>query len=370
MKRACRGGGAAPAPPRTERKIKVMPANPSAPDLVDTLNRPLHDLRISVTDRCNLRCTYCMPREIFGKDFVFLPRAELLSFEEIHKVATLFVAQGVRKIRLTGGEPLMRHGVEYLIEKLARLQAEDGRPVDIAMTTNGVLLAKKARALKDAGLSRLTVSLDSLGEENFRRMSDTDASVTTVLDGIAVAQAVGFTPLKVNTVVKRGVNESEIVPLVSHFRHTGIIPRFIEFMDVGTTNGWRMDDVVTAQEILALIDRDFPLRPVDPNYSGEVARRWLFADGGGEIGVIASVTQAFCRDCSRIRLSTDGKLFTCLFASSGVDLRTPLRGAASDEELGRLIADTWRRRGDRYSEIRHAATGHPGRRIEMSYIGG
>ena len=239
------------------------------------------------------------------------------------------------------------------------------------MTTNGVLLARKARALKDAGLTRLTVSLDSLGEENFRRMSDTDASVQTVLDGITAAQAAGLGPLKVNTVVKRGVNESEIVPLVRHFRHTGIIPRFIEFMDVGTTNGWRMDDVVTAQEILALIDRDYPLRPADPNYSGEVARRWLFADdGGGEIGVIASVTQAFCRDCSRIRLSTDGKLFTCLFASGGVDLRTPLRTAASDEELGRLIADTWRRRGDRYSEIRHAATGRPGRKIEMFYIGG
>lgn len=311
-----------------------------------------------------------MPREVFGKDFVFLPRAELLSFEEIERVATLFAQLGVQKIRLTGGEPLMRHGVEHLIEALARLVNSEGKPVEIAMTTNGVMLTKKAQALKDAGLSRLTVSLDGLSEETFQRMSDSQASVATVLDGIAAAQAAGLTPLKVNTVIKRGVNEHEIIPLLEHFRHSGVILRFIEFMDVGTTNGWRMDDVVTVQEILDQINRHHPLRPVAPNYSGEVAKRWLLADGSGEIGVIASVTQAFCRDCSRIRLSTDGKLYTCLFADRGVDLRGPLRQAASDEMLSRLITDTWTPRTDRYSEIRHAATALPRRKIEMSYIGG
>ena len=341
--------------------------------LADALARPLRDLRISVTDRCNLRCTYCMPREVFGKDFVFLPRAELLSFEEIERVARVFLRLGVHKIRLSGGEPLMRHGVEKLIEKLARLTCADGQPVEIAMTTNGVLLAKKAQTLKDAGLTRLTVSLDGLSEETFRRMSDSSAPVQSVLDGIAAAQAVGLAPLKVNTVVKRGVNEHEIVPLVEHFRGSGVIVRFIEFMDVGTTNGWRMDDVVTAQEILQLIDARHPLRPVDPNYTGEVAKRWALADGSGEIGeigIIASVTQAFCGDCSRIRLSTDGKLYTCLFATQGVDLRDPLRRDDSDETIARLIASTWAQRGDRYSQLRHAATPLPARKIEMSYIGG
>ena len=340
------------------------------PILADALQRPLRDLRISVTDRCNLRCTYCMPREVFGKDFVFLPRAELLSFEEIERVARLFLQLGVHKIRLSGGEPLMRHGVEKLVEKLATLVCADGKPVEIAMTTNGVMLAKKARALKDAGLTRLTVSLDGLSEETFRRMSDSSAPVQAVLDGIAAAQALGLAPVKVNTVVKRGVNEHEIIPLVEHFRNSGVILRFIEFMDVGTTNGWRMDDVVTAQEILERIDARYPLRPVDPNYSGEVAKRWALADGSGEIGVIASVTQAFCGDCSRIRLSTDGKLYTCLFASDGADLRAPLRQGASDEALNRLIAATWQQRSDRYSQIRHAATERPLRKIEMSYIGG
>lgn len=338
--------------------------------VADTLQRPLRDLRISVTDRCNLRCTYCMPREVFGKDFVFLPRAELLSFEEIERVARIFLRLGVHKIRLSGGEPLMRHGVEKLVEKLARLTCVDGRPVEIAMTTNGVMLAKKARALKDAGLTRLTVSLDGLSEATFRRMSDSSAPVQAVLDGIAAAQALELAPVKVNTVVKRGVNEHEIVPLVEHFRNSGVILRFIEFMDVGTTNGWRMDDVVTARDILQQIDARHPLRPVDPNYPGEVAKRWALADGSGEIGVIASVTQAFCGDCSRIRLSTDGKLYTCLFASDGIDLRTPLRQGADDAALDRLIAATWQQRSDRYSQIRHAATERPLRKIEMSYIGG
>ena len=341
-----------------------------SPHLADSLDRPLRDLRISVTDRCNLRCTYCMPREVFGKDFVFLPRAELLSFEEIERIARLFLQLGVHKIRLSGGEPLMRHGVERLIEKLAKLSCVDRKPVEIAMTTNGVMLAKKAQALKDAGLTRLTVSLDGLSEETFQRMSDSSAPVKSVLDGIATAQAVGLEPVKVNTVVQRGVNEHEIVPLVEHFRNSGVIVRFIEYMDVGTTNGWRMDDVVTAQEILRWIDARHPLRPVDPNYSGEVAKRWKFADGSGEIGVIASVTQAFCGDCSRIRLSTDGKLYTCLFAGDGTDLRAPLRQGADDEDLQQLIAATWRQRSDRYSQIRHAATERPMRKIEMSYIGG
>ncbi len=338
--------------------------------VADTLQRPLRDLRISVTDRCNLRCTYCMPREIFGKDFVFLPRAELLSFEEIVRVAGIFARLGVQKIRLTGGEPLMRHGVEHLIEALAKLATGTGKSVEIAMTTNGVMLPKKAQALKDAGLSRLTVSLDGLSEETFQRMSDSQASVATVLDGIAATQAAGLMPLKVNTVIKRGVNEHEIIPLVRHFRNSGVILRFIEFMDVGSTNGWRMDDVVTAQEILDDINRHHPIRPVDPNYRGEVAKRWAFADGGGEIGVIASVTQAFCHECSRIRLSTDGKLYTCLFADQGVDLRDPLRHDGSDETLSRLITDTWAHRSDRYSQLRHAATELPRRKIEMSYIGG
>jgi len=352
----------------------VTDVNASAAFITDSLQRPLRDLRISVTDRCNLRCTYCMPREVFGKDFVFLPRAELLSFEEIVRLANIFLQLGVHKLRLTGGEPMMRHGIEHLIGALAGLRTREGQPPEIAMTTNGVLLPRKAQALKDAGLTRLTVSLDALSEQTFRLMSDTEESVTTVLDGIAKAQAVGFAPIKVNVVVKRGANEHEILPLIRHFRHTGVILRFIEFMDVGSSNGWRMDDVVTAQEILATISRHYPIHPVDANYSGEVAKRWVLSDGSGEIGVIASVTQAFCGDCSRIRLSTDGKLFTCLFANSGVDFRDALRGDASDEDLRNRIVDTWTRRGDKYSLIRHAATGLattvPRKKIEMSYIGG
>ena len=338
--------------------------------LIDTLQRPLRDLRISVTDRCNLRCTYCMPREVFGKDFVFLPRAELLSFEEIERIARLFVGLGVRKIRLSGGEPLLRHGVERLIAKLARLSCPDGTGIELAMTTNGVLLAKKARTLKDAGLTRLTVSLDGLSDATFKRMSDSAAAVSTVLDGIAAAQTSGLAPVKVNAVIKRGVNEHEIIPLVTHFRHSGIIVRFIEFMDVGSTNGWRLDSVVSASEILATINSRYPLQALAPNHQGEVARRWTYRDGGGEIGVVASVTQAFCADCSRIRLSTDGKLYTCLFATHGVDLRDPLRHQCDDETLTGLIASTWTQRSDRYSELRRTATTAPERKIERSYIGG
>lgn len=340
------------------------------PHAADMLGRPLRDLRISVTDRCNLRCSYCMPREVFGKDFVFLPRAELLNFEEITRIARLFAQLGVQKIRLTGGEPLMRHGVERLIEKLAKITDVEGKPIDIAMTTNGVLLARKAQTLKDAGLTRLTVSLDGLSQDTFARMSDSTESVATVLEGIAAAQAVGLAPIKVNTVVKRNVNAHEILPLARHFRHSGVVLRFIEFMDVGCTNGWRLDDVVTAQEILATIRAEYSLLQVSANYSGEVAKRWAYEDGSGELGVIASVTQAFCHDCSRIRLSTEGKLFTCLFASEGVDLRAPLRQDASDAELSGVIINTWAARADRYSQQRNAATVVPVRKIEMSYIGG
>ena len=338
--------------------------------LADTLNRNVRDLRISVTDRCNLRCIYCMPRSVFGHGFSFLPRDELLSFEEIERMARLFLHFGVHKIRLSGGEPLLRHRVEALIEKLARLTCRNGQPVEIAMTTNATLLARKAQTLKDAGLSRLTVSLDGLSEATFQRMSDSREPVASVLDGIARAQALGLAPVKVNTVVKRGVNEHEILPLVGHFRGSGVILRFIEYMDVGTTNGWRLDDVVTAQEILERIDRVYPLQPVNPNYRGEVAKRWNFVDGAGEIGVIASVTQAFCHTCSRIRLSTDGKLYTCLFADEGHDVRTLLRQGADDETLMARIGEIWRQRGDHYSQIRCEATRKPGKKIEMSYIGG
>ncbi|MHB1238269.1 MAG: GTP 3',8-cyclase MoaA [Gallionella sp.] len=358
----------------------AMQALPGMPrdeptSMVDTLGRPLHDLRISVTDRCNLRCTYCMPREVFDRNHVFLPRAELLSFEEIARLAGSFVALGVRKIRLTGGEPLLRRNLEQLVATLAGLHTPSGKPVEITLTTNGVLLSRQAQALKDAGLARVSVSLDGLSDEIFSRMSDSAVPVSTVLDGIAAAQRAGFAPVKVNMVVKRGVNDQEIIPMAEHFRNSGVVLRFIEYMDVGNTNGWRMDEVVTAKEILEQLAARYPISPVDPNYIGEVAERWCYADGGGEIGVIASITQAFCQTCTRARLSTDGKLYTCLFAGNGVDLRAPLRGGATDQELTALIAERWHRRTDRYSELRQAATqpltsATPGKKIEMSYIGG
>ena len=338
--------------------------------VIDTLHRPMRDLRISITDRCNLRCTYCMPRKIFNENHGFLPRAELLSFEEIERLASLFIQLGVQKIRLTGGEPLLRRSVEHLIKSLAKLRTREGNPVEVALTTNAVLLSQKAQALKDAGLSRITVSLDGLSEETFRRMSDSDVSVRTVLDGIAAAQRVGFVHIKVNMVVKRGVNDHEIIPMAEHFRNSGIVLRFIEFMDVGGTNGWRMDEVVPAREILEQIDSRYSLVQIGPNYAGEVAERWRYTDGGGEIGVIASVTQAFCRECTRARISTDGKFYTCLFAVSGENLRDPLRQGTTDMALAGLIAGCWERRSDRYSELRHAATKMPGEKIEMSYIGG
>ncbi|MCL2076437.1 MAG: GTP 3',8-cyclase MoaA [Betaproteobacteria bacterium] len=325
-----------------------------------------------MTDRCNLRCAYCMPGELFGRDFVFLRHAELLSFEEIVRVARQCIALGVRKIRLSGGEPLLRHGVERLVEMLAGLHGNDGKSIELAMTSNGTLLAKKASALKDAGLMRLNISLDALDENTFRCITGGSVSPEAVLEGIAAAESVGLTPVKVNAVVRRGVNESEIMPLVRRFRHTGIIVRFIEYMDVGKSNGWRLDDVINAGEILALIDREYPLISIDTlTHEEGVAKRWAFQDGGGEIGVITSVTQAFCHTCSRLRLSTDGKLYTCLFAADGIDLRTLIRAQPGDDAaLRQRIAATWRGRADRYSQIRHEVTEALSGRIEMSYIGG
>jgi len=332
--------------------------------LQDTLGRPLRDLRISVTDRCNFRCVYCMPKEVFGKDFQFLDRSALLSFEEIERVCRIFRSLGIEKVRLTGGEPLVRRNLEVLIAKLAAIEG-----LDLTLTTNGSLLALKAARLKEAGLKRVTVSLDSLDDTVFRAMNDVDFPVERVLAGIDAAAAAGLAPIKVNMVVKRGVNDASIVPMARFFRDRGHIVRFIEYMDVGHSNGWRMDDVLSAAEIVQRIDRELPLEPADAHYRGEVAQRWRYRDGSGEIGVIASVTQAFCRDCTRARLSAEGQIYTCLFATAGHDLRALLRSGASDDELREFIAQVWRGRGDRYSEIRgeHSARLQ---KIEMSYIGG
>src|SRR5438093_4036231 len=314
--------------------------------VTDTLGRPLRDLRISVTDRCNFRCVYCMPSEVFGRDYRFMDRKELLTFEEIERVARAFVAHGVEKIRITGGEPLVRRDLERLVERLATI---DG--LDLTLTTNGSLLPQKAQALADAGLRRVTVSLDSLDDATFRAMNDVDFPVSRVLDGIDAASAAGL-PVKVNTVVKRGVNEGSVVELARFFKGSGRILRFIEYMDVGATNGWRLDDVVPAEEIIAAIDAELPLEPLEPNYRGEVAQRWRYRDGEGEIGVIASVTQPFCGDCTRARISAEGRLYTCLFALKGHDLRALVRGGASDEELAEEISRVWAQRADRYSELR------------------
>ncbi len=332
--------------------------------LVDRLGRPIRDLRISVTDRCNFRCVYCMPKEVFGRDYPFLPRAELLTFEEIERLARTFAGLGVEKIRITGGEPLLRRDLETLLGMLAAVPG-----VDLTLTTNGALLARKAQALRDAGLNRITVSLDSLDDETFRAMNDVDFPVERVLAGIEAALAAGLEPVKVNVVVKRGVNEAGILPMADYFRGSGVVLRFIEYMDVGHTNGWRLDDVVPAGEIVAAIDAAHPLEPVEPSYRGEVANRWRYRDGSGEIGVIASVTQPFCGDCTRARLSADGKLHTCLFATRGHDLRALVRGGASDEELSTAIAGIWAVRDDRYSELRTAKTADLPK-VEMSYIGG
>jgi cyclic pyranopterin phosphate synthase len=333
--------------------------------VLDTRGRPLHDLRISVTDRCNFRCTYCMPKEIFGRDFHFLPSRELLSFEEIARFAAVVVPLGVEKIRLTGGEPLLRRDIETLVGMLANV---DGLR-DLTLTTNGSLLAQKAAALASAGLRRVSVSLDSLDDAVFRSMNDVDFPVRKVLEGIEAAQRAGLGPIKINVVVKRGVNEHTIVDLARHFQHTGCIVRFIEYMDVGNTNGWRLDDVVSAREIFDALDARLPLQPLEPNYRGEVARRYRYRDGSGEIGIIASVTQPFCGDCTRARLSSDGQLYTCLFASSGFDVRALLRGDAGDAQIADELARVWHRRADRYSEIRTSETSALPK-VEMSRIGG
>ncbi len=360
----------------TAVSVKIIPISPAAPandlsetPVTDAMSRPMRDLRISVTDRCNLRCGYCMPREIFDRNHVFLPRDELLSFEEITRAARIFVKLGIKKIRLTGGEPLLRRGIENLVRELAVIADEEGNPVEVTLTTNAVLLAQKAQDLKDAGLARLTVSLDGLSDAVFKRMSDANAPVATVLNGIAAARRAGFTSIKVNMVVRRHVNDLEILPMAEHFRNSGIALRFIEYMDVGSTNGWRMDDVVTAREILQSIESRHPLERMSPETPGEVAQRWRYKDGGGEIGLIASVTEAFCNDCTRMRLSTDGKLYTCLFAErSNTDLRQLLRQDADDDRIAQAISGCWKNRSDQYSLMRHALTLH--NKIEMSYIGG
>ena len=331
----------------------------------DSFGRPLGDLRISVTDRCNFRCVYCMPKEVFGRDYQFLEREDLLTFEELKRLARILVAQGVRKIRLTGGEPLVRRNVERLVAMLASIPGLE----DLAMTTNGSALSKKAQVLKEAGLRRITVSLDSLDNEVFAAVNDVGFPVDRVLAGIEAAASAGLSPVKINMVVKRGLNEHSVVPMARFFRVSGHIVRFIEYMDVGHTNGWRMDDVVPAAEIIEMIDAELPLEPVEPNYPGEVVERWRYKDGGGEIGVIASVTRPFCRGCTRARLSADGKLYTCLFATHGHDLRAMLRAGASDAEISEAIARIWLVRRDRYSELRSAETAALSK-VVMSYIGG
>jgi cyclic pyranopterin phosphate synthase len=332
--------------------------------LLDTLQRPLRDLRISVTDRCNFRCVYCMPKEVFGPDHQFLERNQILTFEEITRLARIFAGHGVRKVRLTGGEPLVRRDLPLLVEMLAQIP-----DLDLTLTTNGSLLARQAPALKAAGLKRVTVSLDSLDDETFKTMNDVNFPVQKVLDGMDAAAQVGLGPIKVNMVVKRGLNESSILPMARFFREKGYILRFIEYMDVGHSNGWRLDDVVPAAEIVRIINAEMPLEPADPNYTGEVAERWRYRDGGGEIGVIASVTQAFCSTCTRARLSAEGKLYTCLFAVKGFDFRQLLRDGATDEEISQAIGRVWGRRADRYSEIRSENTlSLP--KVEMSHIGG
>lgn len=358
-----------------ENEIRTLPV-PQTGDVTreggfwrDRLGRPLHDLRISVTDHCNFRCRYCMPKEVFTSRHRFLAMTELLTFEEIERLATIAVRNGVVKLRLTGGEPLLRRGIETLVERLAALRTPSGDPIDIAMTTNGSILAKKARSLAEAGLKRVTVSLDAIDEDIFQGFNDVGFPAAKVLAGIDVALAEGF-QVKVNTVVKRGVNEAETVRIAEHFRGTGVIPRFIEYMDVGTSNGWRMTEVVPSRETLDRIAEHWAVEPIDPNYPGETASRWRYRDGAGEFGLISSVTQAFCRDCSRARLSMDGRLYLCLFATQGFDLRTMLRGGATNEEIETALGRIWSAREDRYSELRSLGLAPDRPKIEMSYIGG
>ncbi len=361
------------SPPASRQPVRAVPAGP----LADTLGRPLRDLRISVTDRCNFRCGYCMPKQVFDKHHQFLPHADLLSFEEITRLARVFVGLGVEKLRITGGEPTLRRGLETLIEMLAALRTPDGRELDLTLTTNGSTLAKKAAGLRAAGLKRLTVSLDGLDDAVFQRMNDVGFPVADVLDGIRAAQAAGLGPIKVNMVVQRGVNDDQILPMARHFRehyNGGVVLRFIEYMDVGATNGWRMDQVLPSAEVQRRIAAEFPLTPLSHSAPGETAERWAYADGGGEVGFISSVTQAFCGDCNRARLSTEGRLYTCLFAHRGHDLRGLLRGdeAPDDGPLASTIASVWANRGDRYSQLRGQGQATPAgeRRVEMHYIGG
>jgi GTP 3',8-cyclase len=372
--------------PLIDQRIAALAAKLPAQAIVangllsDTLGRPLRDLRISVTDRCNFRCSYCMPKEVFDKDYQYLPHNSLLSFEEITRTARVFVAHGVQKLRLTGGEPLLRKNIEVLIEQLSQLRTVEGKPLDITLTTNGSLLKRKAQALKDAGLQRVTVSLDGLDDATFRAMNDVDFPVADVLAGIEAAHIAGLKNIKVNMVVKRGTNEQEILPMARHFKGTGVTLRFIEYMDVGATNGWRMNEVMPSREVVQHIHAHMPLVQLDPSAPGETAERWGYAGATGqhdpalgEIGVISSVTQAFCGDCNRARLSTEGKLYLCLFASQGHDIRSLLRGGASDADLASAIGHIWHGRSDRYSELRSAMaadTGAGARRVEMSYIGG
>jgi cyclic pyranopterin phosphate synthase len=353
----------------TQKVFPIRTAHAPAPaydgrPLADTLARGLRDLRVSVTDRCNFRCVYCMPRETFDQHFKFLPHEEILSFEEIARLARLFAGLGVKKVRITGGEPLVRRELHRLVALLAQIP-----DLDLTLTTNGSLLAKQAAALAAAGLKRVTVSLDSLDDATFRAVNDADFPVAKVIEGIDAAAAAGMTPVKINMVVKRGVNDAHVPAMAERWRGTGHIVRFIEYMDVGSTNGWRMDDVVPSAEIVKMIGARHALEPVDPNYAGEVAERWRYRDGAGEIGVISSVTQAFCASCNRLRLSAEGSLYTCLFAEQGHDLKWLLRRGGSDEEIVNQIAAVWRARGDRYSEIRTAETAKA-RKVEMSYIGG
>lgn len=342
-----------------------MSDQPDNQTLKDTMQRPLRDLRISVTDRCNFRCTYCMPAEVFHEKFKFLKREKLLTYEEITRLAKLFVAEGAVKLRLTGGEPLLREEIEVLVNMLAQIDGVE----DLAMTTNAYLLPKKAQQLKDAGLKRLTVSLDSIDDTEFRALNGDRASVDDVLKGIAAAEEVGFAPIKINAVVKRGANDASIVDLARFCRDRGYILRFIEYMDVGTMNGWRMDHVVPAREIVERIDAVMPLERVRRSYASETALRYKYRDGGGEIGVIASVTMPFCGACSRVRLSPEGQIYTCLFATEGTDIKTPLRSGATDAQLTDILRGMWTARTDRYSEIRSSDTSG-NERIEMYYIGG
>lgn len=363
--------------------VEVSAADPAERDLFasnsaaialplrDTRHRPLRDLRISVTDRCNFRCVYCMPKEVFGKDYAFLPRRELLSFEEIERIARVFVGLGVEKIRLTGGEPLLRKDLEFLVERLATLRTLRGEDVELTLTTNGSLLGRKAQSLWNAGMKRITVSLDSIDEAVFQRMNGVGFPAALVLQGIDAALRVGFAPIKVNVVVKRGVNDTQILPMALHFRGTGVEVRFIEFMDVGTSNGWNTTSVVTSSEVVRIIDSKFPLVPAGREKPSDTSIRFHYADGQGKIGVISSVSQPFCGDCTRLRLSADGRLFTCLFASRGLDIRTPMRNGLTDEALRQLVAGLWMRRTDRYSEQRgESSAAEDQSKVEMSFIGG